>query len=180
VARPHLTRRESDHIYIAIGVGDMFAAIDGLITAIARERTPLSDDLVATVTAWLDCYVGQDAEPPSASTHRRGENLSAPTGVGGRPAAQLLARRSRVRPSSDAGLVTAEHRYVVAAVCVGLQGKPCSSAGAAFDPDRLQAEGKMGIRGRSLSPGLCTARYGWLPHQVVERPGASNLRRMWH
>jgi hypothetical protein len=62
-ARPHLTRRENDRIYIAIGVGDMFAAIDDLITAIARERIPLSDDLVATVTAWLDCYVGQDAEP---------------------------------------------------------------------------------------------------------------------
>jgi hypothetical protein len=62
-ARPHLTRRESDRIYIAIGVGDTFAAIDDLITAIARVRIPLSDDLVATVTAWLDCYVGQDAEP---------------------------------------------------------------------------------------------------------------------
>jgi hypothetical protein len=37
--------------------------IDDLITAIARERIALSDDLVATVTTWLDCYVGQDAEP---------------------------------------------------------------------------------------------------------------------
>jgi hypothetical protein len=62
VATPHLTRRESDRIYIAIGVGETFAAIHDLITAIARGRIPLSDDLVATVTTWLDCYAGQDAE----------------------------------------------------------------------------------------------------------------------
>jgi hypothetical protein len=62
VATPHLTRRESDRIYIAIGVGETCAAIHDLITAIARGRIPLSDDLVATVTTWLDCYAGQDAE----------------------------------------------------------------------------------------------------------------------
>jgi hypothetical protein len=62
-ARPHLSRSEADRIYVAIGVGDAFDAIDALITAIARDRIRLGDDLVATVAAWLDRYVGQPTEP---------------------------------------------------------------------------------------------------------------------
>ena len=34
-----------------------------LVSAIARERLPLDAELVGTLTAWLDCYVGQNAEP---------------------------------------------------------------------------------------------------------------------
>jgi hypothetical protein len=62
-AHPHLSRCEADRIYIAIGVGDAFDAIDALISAIARDRIRLGDDLVATVLAWLDRYVGQPIEP---------------------------------------------------------------------------------------------------------------------
>ena len=62
-ARPHLSRAEADHIYIAIGIGETFDAIDALITAIARERIPVGEALAATVSAWLDCYLGQNAEP---------------------------------------------------------------------------------------------------------------------
>lgn len=58
-----MTRTHGDRIHIAIGIGETFAAIDGLIAVIARERISVSDDLVAAVTAWLDCHVGQDAEP---------------------------------------------------------------------------------------------------------------------
>lgn len=60
---PHLSRCEADRIYIAIGIGDAFDAIDALITAIARDRIRLGDDLVATVVTWLDRYVGQPTEP---------------------------------------------------------------------------------------------------------------------
>lgn len=92
-AHPHLSRAEADRIYIAIGVGDVFEAIDALLAAIARDRIPLSHDLVATVAGWLDCYRGQDAEarlrqllpeikqiPPqrmSASEERLGSTLIA-------------------------------------------------------------------------------------------------------
>jgi hypothetical protein len=62
-ARPHMSRAEADHIYIAIGIGETFDAIDALITAIARERIPVGQALAATVSAWLDCYLGQSAEP---------------------------------------------------------------------------------------------------------------------
>ena len=63
VARPHLSRSDADRIYIAIGIGDTFEAIDALITTITRNRIPLRHDLVAPVAAWLDCYRGRDAEP---------------------------------------------------------------------------------------------------------------------
>ncbi|HVQ53027.1 MAG TPA: hypothetical protein VMS92_23575, partial [Mycobacterium sp.] len=59
VAQPYLSRPDADRIYIAIGIGETFAAIDALLTAIARDRIPVGDDLVATVAAWLDCYRGQ-------------------------------------------------------------------------------------------------------------------------
>jgi hypothetical protein len=63
VAHPHLSRVDADRIYIAIGVGETFTAIDALITAIARDRVHLGEATVATVASWLDCYRGQNAEP---------------------------------------------------------------------------------------------------------------------
>lgn len=62
-AHPYLSRVDADRIYIALGIGETFDAIDALITAIARNHIPLSDDLAATTTTWLDCYLGQNAEP---------------------------------------------------------------------------------------------------------------------
>lgn len=62
-ARPHMSRTEADDIHIAIGIGETFDAIDALITAIARERIPVGEALAATVSAWLDCYRGQNGEP---------------------------------------------------------------------------------------------------------------------
>lgn len=62
VARPHLSRPDADRIYIAIGVGEVFEAIDALLTVLARDRIPPGHDLVATVASWIDCYRGQDAE----------------------------------------------------------------------------------------------------------------------
>ena len=62
-ARPHLSRPDADRIYIAIGIGETYTAIDALLTAIVRDRIPLGDDLVATVATWLDRYRGQDTEP---------------------------------------------------------------------------------------------------------------------
>lgn len=62
-ARPHMARAEADQVHIAIGIGETFAAIDVLITAIARDRIAIGEDLLATVGTWLGCYLGQDAEP---------------------------------------------------------------------------------------------------------------------
>ena len=40
VAHPYLSRPDADRIYIAIGIGETFTAIDALLTAIAREESP--------------------------------------------------------------------------------------------------------------------------------------------
>ncbi|MHA0290033.1 tryptophanase [Mycobacteroides abscessus subsp. abscessus] len=62
-AHPYLSRVDADRIYITLGIGETFAAIEALITAIARNQIPLNHDLVATTASWLDCYRGQSAEP---------------------------------------------------------------------------------------------------------------------
>lgn len=63
IARPHLGRVDADRIYITLGIGETFAAIEALITAIACNDVPLDDELVAATASWLDCYLGQGAEP---------------------------------------------------------------------------------------------------------------------
>jgi hypothetical protein len=62
-AHPHLSRIDADPIYIALGIGETFAAIDALLTVLARNHIPLSAELGATAASWLDCYPGHDAEP---------------------------------------------------------------------------------------------------------------------
>ena len=53
---------ERHDLYIAIGIGETFAAISLLITVIAREQAMLPGDLVCALTAWLDCYAGSTDE----------------------------------------------------------------------------------------------------------------------
>ena len=62
-ARPYLSRIDADRIYITLGIGETFAAIEALITAIACNDIPLDDELMAATASWLDCYHGQGAEP---------------------------------------------------------------------------------------------------------------------
>lgn len=61
-ARPHLSKGEASRIFIEIGAGDTYAAIDTLISAMARKHIPLRPELADAVAAWLDGYRGQDAE----------------------------------------------------------------------------------------------------------------------
>ena len=70
-AHPYLSRVDADRIYIALGIGETFDAIDALITAIARNHIPLSDDLVATTATWLDCYLGQTPNPGCVNSSPR-------------------------------------------------------------------------------------------------------------
>jgi hypothetical protein len=62
-ARPQISNVEADRIYIAIGIGEAFDAIEVLITVIARKRVPVTEELAATVNTWLDCHRGHNAEP---------------------------------------------------------------------------------------------------------------------
>lgn len=61
-AHPYMSRVDADRVYIAIGIGDTFEAIDTLVTIIVAGDIPLARDVVATVAGWLDCYRGQDGE----------------------------------------------------------------------------------------------------------------------
>jgi hypothetical protein len=58
----YLSVVERHELYIAIGIGETFAAISLLIAAVARERVTLPRDLVCALTAWLDCYAGNTDE----------------------------------------------------------------------------------------------------------------------
>jgi hypothetical protein len=94
-ARAHLTTSESNQIYIAIGIGESFAAIDVLLTAILREQLRLDAEVVGIVTAWLDCHIGQDAEP-------RLRNVVAAIDLHPSPTTALDARQAlSPQPQSD-------------------------------------------------------------------------------
>jgi hypothetical protein len=100
-ARPYLSRVDADRIYITLGIGETFTAIDALITAIARNHIPLSDDLVATTANWLDCYLGQDVEP--RLRHLLIEVIAA--------ASQQAATYEQIGPEGYPPRMEAEDRY---------------------------------------------------------------------
>jgi hypothetical protein len=62
VAERHLSLVERNDLYIAIGVGDTFAAVRNLITSAAAKRIALPADLVERCASWLDAYVGHEDE----------------------------------------------------------------------------------------------------------------------
>jgi hypothetical protein len=62
-ACPHLGRVQNDAIYIQLGIGETFDAIDALISALVVHQIPISAALAARTVHWLDSYRGQLAEP---------------------------------------------------------------------------------------------------------------------
>jgi hypothetical protein len=60
-AHPHLSRVDADRIYTALGIGETFAAIDALITAIARDR-----QLIAEVKTCPPQQIPAAKEPPES------------------------------------------------------------------------------------------------------------------
>ncbi len=63
VAEAYLSTAEAHELYIAIGVGETFAAISLLIAVAAREDVALHRDLVCALTTWLNAYTGSEDEP---------------------------------------------------------------------------------------------------------------------
>jgi hypothetical protein len=62
-AKPHLNADERNDVYVAIGVGETFAAIHYLITSAAGKRIALAPKLVQECHGWLDFYAGHGDEP---------------------------------------------------------------------------------------------------------------------
>lgn len=60
---PYLRGAERNDIYIAIGVGETFWAIQTLITAAVRTGLLLPRELIVGCTDLLAVYVGNDHEP---------------------------------------------------------------------------------------------------------------------
>jgi len=60
--KPHLSPIERNHVFTAIGAGETFAAIRGLVKSIAVKRIALRPDLVQQCITWFHAYVGQEDE----------------------------------------------------------------------------------------------------------------------
>ena len=60
--KPHLNTVERSHVYVAIGVGETFAAIKYLIALAAGKRIALPAELVQLCQRWLDVHIGQEDE----------------------------------------------------------------------------------------------------------------------
>jgi hypothetical protein len=65
--KPHLSIVERHHVYMAIGVGEMFLALHRLITSAATNQIVLPGELVQRCATWLDAYGGH-----SQQQHLRG------------------------------------------------------------------------------------------------------------
>ena len=60
--KPHLSAIERNHVFVAIGAGETFAAMRGLVKSVAVKRIALRFDLVQQCIAWLHTYVGHKDE----------------------------------------------------------------------------------------------------------------------
>lgn len=54
---PVLADDDRAHLYAAIGAGESYDAVDTALETIARDRIPLSPELIAKLLAWVDAYV---------------------------------------------------------------------------------------------------------------------------
>jgi hypothetical protein len=60
--KPYLSRIELNHVFMAIGAGETFAAIRGMVKSVAVKRIALRPDLVQECATWLRAYVGHRDE----------------------------------------------------------------------------------------------------------------------
>jgi hypothetical protein len=61
-AKPYLNAVERNAVFVAIGAGDTFAAIRGLLRSVEIKRIPLGLDLLQQCRMWLRGYGGHDDE----------------------------------------------------------------------------------------------------------------------
>jgi hypothetical protein len=69
-----------DHlgIYTMLGAGETYSAIVLLLGIAVRKRCPLPTRLISALVAWLDCYIGNDCEPPTRDLLNRVEPQTLP------------------------------------------------------------------------------------------------------
>lgn len=59
--RAALTQAERDMAFVNLGVGEFTIVIRDVLSAVMREKQPLSPEYADKVAAWIDCYA-QHAE----------------------------------------------------------------------------------------------------------------------
>jgi hypothetical protein len=63
VVGPVLADRDRDELYVTIGSGSSYAAIDTLLQMIVQRRLPVSVALVARIDVWSNAYVHSGDAP---------------------------------------------------------------------------------------------------------------------
>jgi hypothetical protein len=61
-AKPYLSAVERHAVFVAIGAGETFAAIRGLLRSVEIKRIPLGPDLLQQCRTWLRGYGGHEDE----------------------------------------------------------------------------------------------------------------------
>lgn len=61
-AKPYMSAIEHDAVFVAIGAGDTFAEIRGLLRSVEIKRIPLGPDLLQQCRTWLRAYGGHEDE----------------------------------------------------------------------------------------------------------------------
>jgi hypothetical protein len=77
--KPYLSAVERDAVFVAIGAGDTYAAIRGLLRSVEIKRIPLRPDLLHQCRTWLRGYGGHDHE---RDIHRRSGEPQLPHMIG--------------------------------------------------------------------------------------------------
>jgi hypothetical protein len=55
-AKPYLSARDRNRVFVAVGAGDTFRVIRGLLKLASAKQIPLPAELVQRCTTWLDTY----------------------------------------------------------------------------------------------------------------------------
>jgi hypothetical protein len=63
IASRHLDATQRNDVFVAIGVGETFAAICLLLGAVTRADAKVEARLAARLWIWLDAYAGHEDEP---------------------------------------------------------------------------------------------------------------------
>jgi len=95
-AKPYVDSVERNHIFVAIGAGDTFAAIRELMKCVATRGIPVAPDLVRGCVSWLDAYVGHEDE---RDLRRLIEDLVFSSAI--QASATLAVNRCRHHPSTE-------------------------------------------------------------------------------
>jgi hypothetical protein len=93
---------EQNHVYIALGAGDVITAIALLLQAIVNAQRVLGADLIAALRRWLKAYQGHPFEPPIRQLVGTAETIAVAAIGSGTPRLSAPIRPQPERENHDA------------------------------------------------------------------------------